>query len=236
MPSVIGSTNRPETRRSQGLGSLIRGGYWLAPGIPEDRRWLILLAMSDHEPALQAEAGVFLVASPRLLDPNFMHAVVLLCEHGPQGSYGIIVNRPAAKRTSDLGSDAPLLEGRDDPLWVGGPVSHDTLQVLHRLGPDVPESHTVVPDVHLGGDQQVLRSALEGSEQADQDVRFLLGYSGWSANQLDGELAEGAWVICPATSSFVFDPDPETLWRRVLQARGGRFAHLAHIPPDPTWN
>jgi putative transcriptional regulator len=67
-------------------------------------------------------------------------------------------------------------------------------------------------------------------------LTFVVGYSGWSAKQLEGELIEGAWVVCPGTERFVFDADHETLWRRVLRARGAPYADLADLPPDPSWN
>ena len=186
---------------------------------------------AENRPA----TGVFLVANPRMLDPNFMHAVVLLCDHGPQGSYGIVVNRRADKRVSELGSDAPLLAGRNDELWYGGPVSGETLQILHRLPPPVPGSFTVAPGIQLGGSQDALLGALSDC-QGGNSVRFVLGYSGWSADQLDHELREGAWIVCPARGPLIFDGAADTLWRRVLRARGGPYAQLAELPPDPTWN
>jgi putative transcriptional regulator len=191
---------------------------------------------SDLPPPLLPARGTFLVASPRLLDPNFMHAVVLLCDHGPQGSYGVIVNRKGEITLSDLGSDAPLLKRRDDPVWFGGPVGVEQLQVLHGLGDTVPGSLDVLPGVRLGGDPTVLNRALGADGAESPATKFIVGYSGWGAKQLEGELREGAWVVCPASDRFVFDDEPSTLWRRVLRARGGPYAQLADIPPDPSWN
>ena len=111
----------------------------------------------------------------------------------------------------------------------------DTLQVLHRLGGSVPGGLGVLGDVRLGGDPDVLRLTLP-QVTAEQDARFVLGCSGWGEGQLDAEIQEGAWVICPAEERFVFDPDPDTLWRRVLRSLGPPYASLADIPPDPTWN
>ncbi len=183
---------------------------------------------------LEPEAGPFLVARPTLLDPNFMHTVVLLCGHGPEGSHGLIVNRPGNLSLADLDSDAPLLQDRTDRVWFGGPVQVQQLQLLHRETPHVPHSFEVIPGVRLGGDPDVLSVALSGS--GEDAVRFIVGYSGWGADQLETELGEGAWVVCPASEQFIFDAHPETLWRRVLRARGGMWAELADIPPDPSWN
>jgi putative transcriptional regulator len=187
------------------------------------------------EPILAPARGTFLVASPRLLDPNFMHAVVLLCDHGPQGSYGVIVNRRGDVSLSDLGSDVPLLKGKKDSVWLGGPVGIEQLQVLHTAGETVPGALTVMPGVQLGGDPDVLLKALSGAARRE-GAKFIVGYSGWGADQLEGELREGAWVVCPASASFIFDREPQTLWRRVLRARGGGYAQLADLPPDPSWN
>jgi putative transcriptional regulator len=182
------------------------------------------------------EAGSLLVAHPRMLDPNFMHTVVLLCEHGADGAYGLVLNRPAPTSLGELGAGPPFLEGRTDVLWHGGPVQPDHLQFVHAFEGDVPGALEVAPGIHLGGDPDVLRLRLDDCEDAEPAIRFLLGYSGWSAEQLSGEFAEGAWIVCPVTPAFVFDHKPETLWRRVLRARGGPYVGLADLPPDPTWN
>jgi putative transcriptional regulator len=188
------------------------------------------------DPPLLPARGTFLVASPRLLDPNFMHAVVLLCDHGPEGSYGVIVNRRGEVTVDDLGSESPLLSGRKDPVWFGGPVGVEQLQVLHGLGDTVPGSLPVLPGVNLGGDPDVLKRILAAKSAHGAPTKFVVGYSGWGARQLEGELKEGAWVVCPAKERFVFDAEPDTLWRRVLRARGTPYAALADLPPDPTWN
>lgn len=187
------------------------------------------------EPALPAP-GTFLIASPRLLDPNFMHAVVLLCAHGPEGSHGLIVNRPADLKVADLESDHELLKDRQDPVWLGGPVQREVLQLIHRLGTSIPGSVLVTGDVRLGGDPDVLRTSLDTMGVGPAHVRFVLGYSGWGTGQLDVELEEGSWIVARADPALVFDPAPETVWRRTLRAMGGSFAALANEPPDPSWN
>jgi len=181
-------------------------------------------------------APSLLVAMPDLADPNFRRTVVLLCAHGPEGSFGVVVNRRAPMTVADLSSDHALLEGRKDPLWVGGPVQTDTLQVLHRLAPGVPGSLAVVGGVHLGGDPAVLRALLDEESPGGETVRFFLGYSGWGEGQLEEELEAGAWIVRPADAALVFDPEPGTLWRRLLRGLGASFAGVVDEPPDPSWN
>lgn len=201
---------------------------------------------SGPESLLQPEprSGSLLVSHPRMLDPNFMHSVILVCDHGADGTYGIVLNRRTERRVSDLGSDLPLLAGRGDPLWLGGPVSTGTLQILHRLERPITGAHAVIPGAYIGGDPEELYAAVAaavasadpGSGVTTRDLRFVLGYSGWGEGQLETELAEGAWVVCPSTPELLFDDDPRTLWRRVLRARGRPFSELADLPPDPSWN
>lgn len=180
--------------------------------------------------------GTFLIASPGLLDPNFRRTVVLLCAHGPEGSYGLVLNRARDLTVADLSSDSVLLAGRTDPLWSGGPVQQDTLQVLHRLGPGVPGALHIVGDVHLGGDPVVLRARLDEQEGEGTVLRFVLGYSGWGKDQLEAELEEGAWILAPANEALVFDAPPGSVWRRALRALGPEFAEQADEPLDPSWN
>ena len=197
--------------------------------------------VTDPMPSLPSRpaAGTFLVASPGLMDPNFTHAVVLVCRHSPEGTYGLIVNRRTNRNVADLESDAPLLTGRTDPLFLGGPVADDTLQILHRSEHAVPGGLPVLGDTVLGGDPAILGHLLPGTTPPDEpgeDVRFVLGCSGWGEGQLDSEIREGAWVVCEAEERFVFDPDPETVWRRVLRSLGPPWSALADLPPDPSWN
>ncbi len=197
--------------------------------------------VTDPTPALPSRpaAGCFLVASPGLMDPNFTHAVVLICRHGTDGTYGLIINRRTNRNVSHLESEAEILTGRTDPLFLGGPVADDTLQILHRSEHGVPGGLPVMGSTVLGGDPAILGHVLADpvpSDDPDENVRFVLGCSGWGEGQLDAEIQEGAWVVCPAEERFVFDPKPESLWRRILKSLGPPYSALADLPPDPTWN
>jgi putative transcriptional regulator len=185
---------------------------------------------------IQPDRGTFLIASPRLLDPNFMHAVVLLCAHGAEGSYGLIVNRQGDMTVEDLESDSVLLAGRRDPIWAGGPVQMETLQILHRLGSEIPGALHIVDDVHLGGDAPVVRALIEKRQPLPEQMKFVLGYAGWGAGQLEQELEQGSWIVTTADADLVFDPSPRKVWRRALRALGEPYAPLADEPPDPSWN
>ena len=186
---------------------------------------------------MKVSPGTFLVAGPELLDPNFMHAVVLICQHSDEGAFGFIINRPIEYSTQEAFPDHPLLGKVDLPIYQGGPVQVDSLQFLHRVPEALPNSIELTKDLHWGGDAEALAKFLERDpSSAQSDLRLLIGYSGWGGGQLDAELAEGVWLPSPSTSGAVFDEDLKTLWRRVVDSIGPQAEGFSDQPPDPSWN
>lgn len=186
---------------------------------------------------LRAPPGTLLVAVPQMLDPNFMHTVVLLCEHTEQGAYGLVVNRRTEITVDRLVPDHPLLAASRFPVFDGGPVGHDTLQFLHRVPGRIPGGVELADGLHVGGRLDALAEYVRNEEHAGEDVRLFLGYSGWGEGQLDAELAIGSWVPAPLDPRHVFgDRSPEVVWRGVLRSLGDRGKRLSDLPPDVSWN
>jgi putative transcriptional regulator len=177
--------------------------------------------------------GVLLIAPPMLNDANFRRSVVLLCEHGPEGSFGLILNRPLTLKLSEVVED---FERSEQVLSLGGPVQPNTLHFLHRCGDRVPEAISIIDGVFWGGDFDALPPLLEAEEKDQADFRFFLGYAGWSPEQLDAEIEAGGWILTQAGAAEVFQPDPDRLWRGVLRRMGGEYAILANYPDDPRMN
>ena len=87
---------------------------------------------------LLLKPGTALVAAPQLLDPNFHHTVVLMCDHTKEGAYGLVVNNPTGFFASRLFDEHPLLGDLEHLVMDGGPVGRDHLQILHRLPVEIP--------------------------------------------------------------------------------------------------
>ncbi len=186
-------------------------------------------------PLVRPERGVLLVARPHLLDPNFMHTVVLLCDHEEEGSLGFVLNRPAERGLHQVLQGDHDFGGRTDAVYLGGPVGRDSLAILHRED-GVPGTVEVLPGLYLGGNPRALGRRVRARPTPPGQVRFLVGYSGWGKGQLAREIEEDTWVLAPGDASWVFDPEPKTLWRRVLRSLGGDEAMLANFPVDPSVN
>ncbi len=173
--------------------------------------------------------GEFLIAHPNLIDPNFRHAVVLLCDHDEEGSFGLTVNDPLPISLSDAFPSAEELARSHRRLFRGGPVGGEQLMVLHRCE-EIPSAIPICENVFLGGDPDLLREYLCSGAGEDDEYRVFAGYSGWGKCQLDTEVEQGSWILCPARSHFVFAASADEVWAEVLRSLGGQFALLAADP------
>jgi putative transcriptional regulator len=188
------------------------------------------------KPVDRVERGTFLVANPMLRDPNFQRTVVLMCEHGDGGSWGLVVNRRTDVELPDLLEDLPFPADRTGPVYWGGPVETSRMQVLHRLRRDVAEEIEICPGVHLGLGLDELRGLAEHPLLAGESLHAYVGHAGWAAGQLDAELETPSWIVCTADARIVFDTRPEEAWDRVLESLGPEYAQLTRVPIDPRLN
>jgi putative transcriptional regulator len=168
-------------------------------------------------------APTLLLAMPQLRDPNFVRSVVLLCEHGPNGAVGFVVNRPTDLRAAESVALEPPLSGDSGlMLWTGGPVEPQRGFLLLGDDPGGGDTERIAEGFHLTASVEVLRRLLEAdpAELARQRARLLLGYAGWGPGQLDAELAASAWLTAPPDPDLVFGTPPEELWERAIRALG----------------
>jgi putative transcriptional regulator len=187
----------------------------------------------DPDNPLAPAPGRLLVSGPYLPDPYFRRTVVLLCEHDAEGSFGFVLNRAMDMQVNDL---VPSMASIHSRVFMGGPVHSDNLYFLHTLGAHVTGSEDVVDGVRVGGDHEQLRDLLSADHRLLQHVRFFVGYSGWSAGQLDQEIEERSWFVAPGSKRSIMASDHHDLWQRTLRNMGTAFAALANFPEDPGLN
>ena len=178
--------------------------------------------------------GRLLVATPKLLDPNFDRTVIYVCFHDEHGAFGLVLNRPIEQL--DVAEHLPGWVGRlSEPrrMFIGGPVERTSALGLARGATDDLGDHwtRVGPDLGLVN----LGRAAEDTPGI-RDLRVFLGYAGWGEGQLDGEIEEGAWVVVDVRPGDLFAEAPEGLWREVLRRQKGDMALLASTPREPRVN
>jgi putative transcriptional regulator len=161
---------------------------------------------------------MLLVAAPTLLDPNFFHTVIFLCRHGEdEGTVGLVLNRCTDLTVEQALGDLSAADGREEPLWVGGPVDTRSLWLLHRR-PDLASPGFQVQDgLFFTPDPDIWNSILKtnGPDTKGSTFRLFVGYAGWEAGQLEQEIAEGSWVVVAAGPECVFSEAPELLWQEM---------------------
>jgi putative transcriptional regulator len=179
------------------------------------------------------KTGQVLLAEPFMLDPYFKRAVVLLCEHHDQGSLGFILNKHIDMPISDLVADFPVFDG---PVFYGGPVHTDTLHYIHNVGDLLEDSVKVADGVWWGGDFENLKFLISSQLIGPQNIRFFIGYSGWSSGQLEDEMEIGSWVTAPMDANYLFKTEPENLWSQVMYNKGDLFEIISDLPEQIIWN
>jgi putative transcriptional regulator len=160
-------------------------------------------------------AGKMLVASRDLPDPNFAKTVVLLVQYDDEGVVGLILNRRSKVPISRLLDDLNGAKDRSDPIYAGGPVGRTDVLALLRSRGKMDDAKHVFGDICLVSSKEVLQKTLASPPETNV-VRVYLGYAGWTMEQLEHEVDLGAWYIFPGDAQAVFDPNPDSLWSRLI--------------------
>ena len=173
------------------------------------------------------KVGDILLAEPFMLDPNFRRAVVLLCSHDrEEGSIGYILNRPLDMRIDELVEDFPEF---DSYAFFGGPVQTDTIHYIHNQGDLVEGSIKVADGVYWGGDFEKLKFLIASGLVLPHNIRFFVGYSGWSEHQLDEEMEYGSWVLADMDANYLFKSRPDALWQQVMYNKGDAYTVISRM-------
>ena len=182
---------------------------------------------------LLPQKGGLLLSEPYLADPNFERTTILLTEHNNEGSVGFILNKPSDSRVSEVLNDLKEFDAR---IFIGGPVQQDTLHFIHKVAA-LDDSIEIVAGLFWGGNFDQLISLIETKQIGGTDIKFFLGYSGWSAGQLDEELKIDSWIVSDKVSEeLVFETEPDNMWKKAMRGLGGRFSVYSNYPADPRMN
>ncbi|RUA12467.1 MAG: YqgE/AlgH family protein [Flavobacteriia bacterium] len=182
---------------------------------------------------LKPSKGKLLIAEPSILNDNqFNRSVVLLTEHNERGSVGFIFNKPSPYIISDFIAET------DSTLRVyhGGPVSEDNLYFVHKIPELIPNSIEIANGIYWGGNFNVVVDLLNDKIISKNDIRFFLGYSGWSNNQLDEELSAFSWIIIENKFQDLFKVNHNSFWKDEMNKFGGIYKIWANAPENPSYN
>lgn len=177
--------------------------------------------------------GDFLIAHPMLQDGYFKRAVIYLTEDNDEGSLGFVLNFKTDLMLRDL---FPHIKNGNFPVYDGGPVSKDQLYYIHNLGNDLGESIKLKDDLWWGGNFFELAYMIDHGKVKTHNVKFFMGYSGWTPGQLKDELIQKAWFKNDAEPVLVLQGDHKTLWGDELAKIKESYQVFSNIGFDPNLN
>ncbi len=183
--------------------------------------------------SLVPHKGRLLVAEPSILnDSSFNRSVILITEHTNDSSIGFILNKPLSYTLRDL---IPEIDC-DFLIYQGGPVEQDNLYFIHQIPDQIPNSIEVGKGIYWGGNFKSLVELLNNKKIDKSSIRFFLGYSGWSSNQLTDEMDTKSWFCLENSYANILKEENNSFWKNYLLEIGGKYKLWANAPADPKLN
>lgn len=182
----------------------------------------------------EPQKGKLLIAEPALTgDVSFNRSVVLLAEHNTEGSVGFILNKPLAYQISDLVDEIEI----PFQVYNGGPVEQDNLYFIHKVPHLINNSIEISDGIYWGGDFDTTISLINRKVISEDDIRFFLGYSGWSSLQLDLELTSKSWIVIQNEyESEIIQKSSIAFWKEKMVELGGNYLLWSNAPENPSLN
>lgn len=174
-------------------------------------------------------ANHLLIAMPSLSDPNFEKTVIYLCEHHEQGSVGLIINRPMHFPLSivfdQLEIEPIRIEINKLPLMYGGPVQPERGFVIHKQTGEWRSSLLLQDEVTVTTSNDIIRAI--ATDNGPKDVLVTLGYSAWVENQLEKEVVDNIWLVCPYKAEILYDVPFDERWEYAGSTLGIKMNQLS---------
>ena len=177
--------------------------------------------------------GIVLISEPFSNDNYFKRSVVLLTEHSEEGSVGFILNKPIEARINEFINNFPKCNAK---VYIGGPVSTDTVHFLHSRKDLFPTSKKIGTDIYWGGSFTALKKAIKEKTIKDSELLLFIGYSGWDGNQLQSEIENNYWTATTISKEIIMSPNKDNIWKETLQNLGGKFKIWGNAPETPDLN
>lgn len=178
----------------------------------------------------KARRGRVLIADPFTDDEYFGRSVVYLCDHNSEGTFGFVLNNYIDVDLNEVAKNFPDIKSN---ISIGGPVQTEHIFFLHTIGKSIDGSMEVDDGIFVGGDYDQLKQLLDDGKANSSQVRFFLGYSGWSAGQLQEEIDKHSWIVAPVLSSLeIMDDKIENIWSNYMRRQGKKYDILSRSPVD----
>lgn len=195
---------------------------------------LDIFNLLDSQPV--PSRGSLLVAKPTVEDFCFKRSVTVLVDHDEEGSMGVMVNKPTRFTLNEIMPDLEC--NAQIPLYLGGPVGTNQLFFVHTLGKEaIPDSEQLAPGLFFGGNFDLMKLFLANGHDINEKVKFMVGYSGWTSDQLDNEVNRHDWAVLKGDiAQLVMSDDNETIWHKAVERFGDQYRLWKAWPDDVSLN
>jgi putative transcriptional regulator len=177
--------------------------------------------------------GKVLLAEPFLEGKYFKRSVVLLADENEEGFVGFVLNKPINLTIDDLIVSIDNYEGN---VFIGGPVEEDKVYYIHTIPDLIPNSIPIFDNLYWGGDFQIIKDLLDQKMIIKDQIRFFVGYAGWSPGQLEDEILTESWLVSKISVDEIMTLSSDDLWKRSVEKLGGKYKLWSNFPENPKMN
>lgn len=177
---------------------------------------------------LKPKSGRIIFSEPLSHDYFFGRSVVLLAEHNESGTVGFIINKESEIK---IGKIITGMEKYNIPVYIGGPVATNTLHFIH-IDRRINNSLEIGDNLYWGGDLKDALSLIESGKLYPGGIKFFIGYSGWSPDQLNQEISKDYWVVSTLPATEIFSAETKKVWKNAVLSSGEKYSYWLNVPKN----
>ncbi len=188
--------------------------------------------------SLSVEKGRILISDPFLNDNYFSNSVILLCELNEKGAFGLVLNHYIDETLSDFMNNFQGARAEKFKISLGGPVDTDSIYYIHNRPDLIEGSIRIIDDIYLGNGKKFgdLSLLIEEGKIKTNELKFFLGYSGWTAGQLQEELNRNSWFVGNLSAKTIMNYQQEDIWKKTLEQMSEKHRVISNFPQNPLLN
>lgn len=182
---------------------------------------------------LEPQKGRIIISDPFVEDDYFSKSVILICDHGDQGTFGFVLNNYIEQSISEIVEGAPPINCR---ISVGGPVETNTLFFLHNKPNLIDGSVEIIPNLYMGGNFNQVKQLVQSGQLVCEEIKLFLGYSGWESEQLEEEIEDNSWFVANLGAKTIMTYSADDMWEKILEQLSPKHKLISSFPKDPSLN
>jgi len=178
--------------------------------------------------------GDLIIADPSIVnDIQFNRSIILITSSSIENEVvGLIINKILDYKLKDIIPEINI----DFDVYDGGPVNKDNLYYIHNLGHLIPESIKINQQLFWSGDFDTIVDLINSKKITTKDIKFCLGYTGWSAKQLINEVRDDNWIKCTNIKSEDILTRMSNSWKKTMINLGGEYTIWSNAPENLSHN